>query len=1488
LPRRHRAPQALFAFVLLAATTIVTFAQPGDRSPFLGGAPAPAHPNFDIRSYKADPAWEGKADAADYLAKHEAPAARLQDLAVSRVTGVALLEQAYPGVKVESNPATRGTELVTAPGTSFLTGPSGDRTGTLRGFLAANAAAYGLTEAQVGELQVVADYLNPAGNMGYAEFEQRFNGIPVFQGYVRGGFTAKGELARTTGLLATGVEASALGTTPALTAAQAVAAAAATVGWSVAEASLVEQPSAIAGQVKFGRANMADEPTAWLVYFPLGPGALRLAWATQIWSTSDAFLTVLDAETGTLLFRKNLTEYQSQSVSYTVYPSDSPAPFSPSAATPDNHLQAPHVARQTFTLIGNEAPYTFNNLGWINDGNNTTDGNNVEAGIDRDGTNGVDAPVPGSALRVFNYAYNPETDDPLTLNFQRGDVSNMFYWVNRYHDWTYLLGFNEQSLNFQNDNFGRGGLGADRVSAEGQDSSGTNNANFATPVDGSRGRMQMFLWTGPTPDRSGDLDQDVIFHELTHGLSNRLHGNASGLSTNMARGMGEGWSDFYARALLSTADESVNGIYTVGGYATREAAAGFLDNYYYGIRRFPYAPRAVTGGPSNRPHSPLTFGDIDSTQANLNDGAYPPGPFGTASAFDQVHNIGEVWAGMLWEVRARFITRLGHAVGNQRLLQFVTDGMKLDPAGPTLLQARDAIIAAANAGGGTPADVDDIWRGFATRGLGVLAAITNAGTGANNTRVVESYLTPSDPVPSFSINDVSVTEGNSGTTTATFTVSLANPPATPSSVSFAVVDGTASSATAFTSAAAVTIPATGSGASTGSPATPYPSTITVAGAGTIQSLAVRLNGLSHTFPDDLDVLLVGPGGQRVMLMSDVGGDPDLVSTTLTFRDGAAAVPDNGPVASGTYAPTDVTAGDPMPAPAPAGPYGTALSTFNGTSANGTWSLYISDDASIDVGTMTGWSLLVTTAAADYTATTGVVNFAAGQATGTISVTVNGDVTPEPNETFFVDLSNPVNATIGDAQGVGTIVNDDGGGPVPTTANDAYATPLNTPLVVAAPGVLANDNSNGGGALTAALVLAPTHGALSLNGTGGFTYTPTTGYTGPDSFTYFAVNTFGGGNVATVSLTVGALAPTTVDDALTTTYPTALNLAAPGVLANDNANGGGALTAALVSNVSHGTLTLGANGSVSYTPNFGFAGTDSFTYRAVSGGSNGNVATVTITVAPPTNVQAPYNLRVDSVVGTLVTLRWDALPIGPQASTFVLEGGIAPGQVLASIPTGSPSPIYTFVAPVGSWSIRMHGQLAADKSAASNEVALHVAMPVTPSAPRNLLGLVNGSTVDLAWKNTFEGGPATGLALDVTGSAVVTLPMGVTERFSFTPVPGGTYTFRMRQTNAGGSSAASDPVTLSFPTACTGAPEVPANFLGYRVGNTAFVIWDPPASGPTATSYLLDVTGSFVGTFATTGRTLSGGVTPGNYQVRVQAINACGASAFTPVQTISVP
>ena len=151
-------------------------------------------------------------------------------------------------------------------------------------------------------------------------------------------------------------------------------------------------------------------------------------------------------------------------------------------------------------MIGNEAPYTFNNLGWIPDGENRTIGNNAEAGIDRIAPNGIDPDgwAFGSPNRNFVYGYNPAPGNPAPGEaplpgpqtyppsaFQQGSITNAFYAVNRWHDATYLLGFNESSRNFQTDNFGRGGTGGDSISVEVQDGSGTNGANFTTTADGT-------------------------------------------------------------------------------------------------------------------------------------------------------------------------------------------------------------------------------------------------------------------------------------------------------------------------------------------------------------------------------------------------------------------------------------------------------------------------------------------------------------------------------------------------------------------------------------------------------------------------------------------------------------------------------------------------------------------------------------------------------------------------------------------------------------------------------------------------------------------------------------------------------------------------------------------------------------------------------------------------------------------------------------------
>lgn len=143
------------------------------------------------------------------------------------------------------------------------------------------------------------------------------------------------------------------------------------------------------------------------------------------------------------------------------------------------------------------------------------------------------------------------------------------------------------------------------------------------------------------------------------------------------------------------------------------------------------------------------------------------------------------------------------------------------------------------------------------------------------------------------------------------------------------------------------------------PGDPYPSQITVGGmTGTISSVKVSLVGLTHTFPADIELLLVGPSGQNLTLMADVGGATDITNLNLTF-DQAAATLVPTPIVAGTYRPTNASPFS-GPAPAPPAPYGTSLSIFNGTSPNGTWSLYAFDDAGGDKGSLTGWSLDITT------------------------------------------------------------------------------------------------------------------------------------------------------------------------------------------------------------------------------------------------------------------------------------------------------------------------------------------------------------------------------------------------------------------------------------------------------------------------------------------------------------------------------------------------
>jgi VCBS repeat-containing protein len=261
---------------------------------------------------------------------------------------------------------------------------------------------------------------------------------------------------------------------------------------------------------------------------------------------------------------------------------------------------------------------------------------------------------------------------------------------------------------------------------------------------------------------------------------------------------------------------------------------------------------------------------------------------------------------------------------------------------------------------------------------------------------------------------------------------------------------------------------------------------------------------------------------------------------------------------------------------------------------------------------------------------GPTNFAAGSGAPSVAV---GDFNRDGKPDFAVASfnSNTVSVRLNT-----TVTNQ-----APTAVADAYSTAEDTVLTVNAPGVLANDSDPDGNQLSAVLGSGPSHGTLALNANGSFTYTPAANFNGSDSFTYRASDDAVASSPATVAITVTAAddLPTVAADAYTTAEDTALTVAAPGVLANDGDVDGDALSAAVESPPAHGSLSLKADGSFTYTPAANFNGGDSFTYRASDGTLASSLATVTLTVsatndAPTVTVAAGGTCGRDDHSGTV--------------------------------------------------------------------------------------------------------------------------------------------------------------------------------------------------------------------------------------------------------------
>ena len=188
---------------------------------------------------------------------------------------------------------------------------------------------------------------------------------------------------------------------------------------------------------------------------------------------------------------------------------------------------------------------------------------------------------------------------------------------------------------------------------------------------------------------------------------------------------------------------------------------------------------------------------------------------------------------------------------------------------------------------------------------------------------------------------------------------------------------------------------------------------------------------------------------------------------------------------------------------------------------------------------------------------------------------------------------------------------------PDAVDDSDSTTEDTPLTVPAPGVLANDSDPDGDTVTVTGMSDGIHGTVAGDSDGSFTYTPEADWNGSDAFTYAVSDGRGGTDEATVTVEVTSVndAPEAVADSYTTAEDTVLTKAAPGVLANDDDVDGDAITAVKVSGPAHGTLTLSATGSFTYTPSADYNGTDSFTYRANDGTTNSGTVTVTLKVTP---------------------------------------------------------------------------------------------------------------------------------------------------------------------------------------------------------------------------------------------------------------------------------
>ena len=365
--------------------------------------------------------------------------------------------------------SSKGANIFGTPGAQSLSLPSQAAPAAV---VASFLSARGFLQETVASLVVKKAGRVSRTGITHLRFAQEVEGLTVYGTYVKAAVNDIGELVHLIENLATpssgGLMPTAIGESAALDAALDEV----HPGVSV---SLIQGPRD-GNATRFSGENFFyRDPTVTRVAIPLETGVLEEGFLVQTWTEEGNLLhhTLIDG-TGQVL----QVELRTNNDSYNIFP--------------EHPANTPQI-----TVSGPGAGNTESPSGWL-DGSQTTiniTGNNAHAYLDWDDSNSADP--GGSTVSGGNFdAQANLLQQPYTLENQEVAVQNLFYFNNVIHDKLYLHGFDEAAGNFQENNFGNGGAGSDSVNAEAQDKSGTtfNNANFATPGDGSPPRMQMYLW----------------------------------------------------------------------------------------------------------------------------------------------------------------------------------------------------------------------------------------------------------------------------------------------------------------------------------------------------------------------------------------------------------------------------------------------------------------------------------------------------------------------------------------------------------------------------------------------------------------------------------------------------------------------------------------------------------------------------------------------------------------------------------------------------------------------------------------------------------------------------------------------------------------------------------------------------------------------------------------------------------------------------------